>query len=43
MFNTYMNILDASAAEIEQDIEQKKKILNRKVSKSFTNNRELNK
>ena len=33
-----MNILDASAAEIEHDIEQKKKILNRKVRKTCTAN-----
>jgi hypothetical protein len=32
IFTTYLNILDASVAEIEQDIEQKKNILNRKVS-----------
>ena len=30
--SSYIVILDASADEIQQDIEQKKKILNRKVS-----------
>ena len=32
--HVYVNILDASAAEIEKDIEQKKIILDRKVSQS---------
>jgi hypothetical protein len=35
-------VLDASAAEIEQDIEQKKKILNRKVSKAYFQLPQLN-